>query len=45
MCARPQQIDTDSYRPVLAVHIIVAGAIVVAAAALVALLVVAPNAV
>ena len=38
-----RQIDTDTYRPVLAVHIIVAGAIVVAAAALVALLVVAPN--
>ena len=38
-----QQIDTDSYRPVLAVHIIVAGAIVLAAVALVVLLLLAPD--
>jgi putative membrane protein len=38
-----QQIDTNSYRPVLAVHILVAGGIVVAAAVLVALLVLAPD--
>jgi len=38
-----QQIDTDTYRPALLVHVIVAGAIVVAALALVALLVLAPN--
>jgi putative membrane protein len=38
-----QQIDTDSFRPALLVHVVVAGAIVVAAVALVVLLVVAPN--